>query len=228
MALRSQLSRRWWCRVKILVKGCCRERRSQFLSVSAAKRQPLPPQSPDLHFFRSHAHLFSTSAPCFPLYTILPYIYSIFLLWRIHRISIRKQEREMEIVGGLFGKLGRQSYAVLCLGVLLVSVTIAHCVCAAEPTDPREPATRRLRAFHGDGGPLRPSQTYWADHLSQQEQAQWVWRKGFRKLLWSEAMLIDLICGLCIFHCFSFLFGGGWEINSVGVWLISWFNLFTL
>lgn len=121
MALRSQLSRRWWCRIKILVKGCCRERRSQFLSVSAAKRQPLPPQSPDLHFFRSHAHLFSTSAPCFPLYTILPYIYSIFLLWRIHRISIRKLERDGDC-GWAVWKTGSP---VLC-SVVLGSAT---CVC---------------------------------------------------------------------------------------------------
>lgn len=55
----------------------------------------------------------------------------------------------MEIVGGLLGKLGRHCYAVLCLGVLLVSVTIAHYVHAAEPSDPRERTRRRLRASHG-------------------------------------------------------------------------------
>uniref|UniRef100_A0A7N2KN99 Uncharacterized protein n=1 Tax=Quercus lobata TaxID=97700 RepID=A0A7N2KN99_QUELO len=55
----------------------------------------------------------------------------------------------MEIVDGLLGKLVRHCYAVLCLGVLLLSVTIAHYVPAAEPSDPRERTIRRLRASHG-------------------------------------------------------------------------------
>ena len=63
----------------------------------------------------------------------------------------------MEIVGGLLGRLVRLCYAVLCLGVLLVSVTIAYYVPAAEPSDPRERTSRRLRASHGP--PIHPSQS---------------------------------------------------------------------
>ena len=43
----------------------------------------------------------------------------------------------------LLGKLGRQCYAVLCLGVVLVSVTIARYVCA-EAAD-HATAARALR-----------------------------------------------------------------------------------
>ena len=63
----------------------------------------------------------------------------------------------MVILGGLLGKLVRHCYAVLCFGVLLVSVTIAHYVPAAEPSDPRERTSRRLRASHGP--PIHPSQS---------------------------------------------------------------------
>ncbi|GMN24659.1 hypothetical protein TIFTF001_000659 [Ficus carica] len=65
----------------------------------------------------------------------------------------------MEIVmKGILRKLGRQCYAVLCLGVLLVSVTIARYVgdgAAVDPTtaDPRRRTTRRLHALQGP--PLR-------------------------------------------------------------------------
>ncbi|EXB98555.1 hypothetical protein L484_014397 [Morus notabilis] len=60
----------------------------------------------------------------------------------------------MEIVmEGLLGKLGRQCYAVLCLGVLLVSVTIARCVSDAAETEPRRRTTRSLHALQGP--PLR-------------------------------------------------------------------------
>lgn len=47
----------------------------------------------------------------------------------------------MEIVtqqGIMVGKVGRHCYAVLCLGILLVSVAIARYTIASEPNDPRE------------------------------------------------------------------------------------------
>ena len=70
----------------------------------------------------------------------------------------------METVRGLLGKLGRQCYAVFCLGVILVvSVTIAHCV---EPKDISASASgessakttrRRLRPLHGPPLPASPN-----------------------------------------------------------------------
>ncbi|KAL6199966.1 hypothetical protein ACLB2K_029754 [Fragaria x ananassa] len=61
----------------------------------------------------------------------------------------------MVIVEGLLGKLARRCYAVLCLGVLVVSVTVAHFIKGTmdlpeEPTQPRERSRRRLRALQGD------------------------------------------------------------------------------
>lgn len=38
----------------------------------------------------------------------------------------RSESEAMVIVEGLLGKLARRCYAVLCLGVLVVSVTVAH------------------------------------------------------------------------------------------------------
>lgn len=56
----------------------------------------------------------------------------------------------MEVAEGLLGRLGRQCYAVLCLGVVLVMVTVFHYVGAEEePKDPKERTRRRLRAAHG-------------------------------------------------------------------------------
>lgn len=70
----------------------------------------------------------------------------------------------METVQGLLGKLGRQCYAVFCLGVILVvSVTIAHYV---EPKDVSASAAgerrikatrRRLRPLHGPPLPASPN-----------------------------------------------------------------------
>jgi hypothetical protein len=67
----------------------------------------------------------------------------------------------MEIMEGFLGRLGRRCYAVLCLGVLVVSVTVAHYVGAMdEPKEPsRERNRRRLRALHGPS--LRSSNRGW-------------------------------------------------------------------
>lgn len=62
---------------------------------------------------------------------------------------------DMEIAEGLLGKLGRQCYAVLCFGVILLAVTLANYVGAEEQEDPMERTRRRLRAIHGP--PFRPS-----------------------------------------------------------------------
>jgi hypothetical protein len=118
----------------------------------------LPPQIPRFPLL-SHARP-SLFYPLPPVSAPPQYHSSIFTIYsNFKHHKAREREREMEISGGLLGKLGRHCYAVLCLGVLLVSVTIAHCVSAAEPTDPRERAAagRRLRALRG--GPLRPSQS---------------------------------------------------------------------
>lgn len=56
-------------------------------------------------------------------------------------------------VGAILGRLGRHCYAVLCLGVLLLTVAVVHYVGDGEPTDPRERSKRRLRALHGS--PIR-------------------------------------------------------------------------
>ncbi|OWM68882.1 hypothetical protein CDL15_Pgr025069 [Punica granatum] len=51
---------------------------------------------------------------------------------------------------GLLGKLVHSCYAILCLGAVLVAVTLAHYVCASEmDEDPQLRARRRLRALHG-------------------------------------------------------------------------------
>ncbi|TQE00623.1 hypothetical protein C1H46_013750 [Malus baccata] len=56
----------------------------------------------------------------------------------------------MEVAEGLLGRLGRQCYAVLCLGVVLVTVTVFHYVGAEkEPKDPKERTRRRLCAVQG-------------------------------------------------------------------------------
>ncbi|KDP44086.1 hypothetical protein JCGZ_05553 [Jatropha curcas] len=63
----------------------------------------------------------------------------------------------MEIGEGLLGRLGRQCYAVLCLGAILVFVSIArYYVCDGDQLigDPKERTTRRLCAIHGP--PVRP------------------------------------------------------------------------
>lgn len=52
-------------------------------------------------------------------------------------------------VGALLGRLGRHCYAVLCLGVLLLTVAVVHYVGDGEPTDPRQRTTRRLRVLYG-------------------------------------------------------------------------------
>ncbi|PSR95178.1 Voltage-dependent T-type calcium channel subunit alpha-1I (Ca(v)3.3) like [Actinidia chinensis var. chinensis] len=49
----------------------------------------------------------------------------------------------MELVQGMLGRVGRQCYAVFCLGVLLISVAIAHYACASELDDLRDSAQRR-------------------------------------------------------------------------------------
>ncbi|EEF36045.1 conserved hypothetical protein [Ricinus communis] len=62
----------------------------------------------------------------------------------------------METVQGLLGRLGRQCYAVLCLGMILVIVSIARYVGddgGEMISDPKERTRRRLRAIHGP--PLR-------------------------------------------------------------------------
>ena len=67
----------------------------------------------------------------------------------------------METVDGILGRLGRQCYAVLCLGVLLVSVTIAHYYVGSDvleqpiTTNHRQSTQRRLRVLRGH--PLRTS-----------------------------------------------------------------------
>ncbi|XVE59802.1 hypothetical protein DITRI_Ditri05aG0076100 [Diplodiscus trichospermus] len=57
------------------------------------------------------------------------------------------------MVEGMLGKVGRQFYAVWGLGVILVSVTIAHFIYAiedeVEAKDARERTKRRLRSLHG-------------------------------------------------------------------------------
>lgn len=67
----------------------------------------------------------------------------------------------MEIrVEGLLGRMGRHCYAMVCLGFLILLVTIIHYYVSDEddrqPNNPRENATSRLRAFHGP--PLPQSQ----------------------------------------------------------------------
>ncbi|KAK4764064.1 hypothetical protein SAY87_013502 [Trapa incisa] len=63
---------------------------------------------------------------------------------------------EMEMRVGLMGKLVQTCYAVLCLGVVLVSVTVAHYVFSEEMAeDPQERSKRRLRALHGRALHLR-------------------------------------------------------------------------
>ncbi|KAK4763342.1 hypothetical protein SAY86_009110 [Trapa natans] len=62
----------------------------------------------------------------------------------------------MEMRVGLMGKLVQTCYAVLCLGVVLVSVTVAHYVFSEEMAeDPQERSKRRLRALHGRALHLR-------------------------------------------------------------------------
>ncbi|KAM1099897.1 hypothetical protein ACFX15_006210 [Malus domestica] len=62
----------------------------------------------------------------------------------------------MDIAEGLFGRLARQCYAVLCLGVVLVTATVAHYIgTEEEQKDPKERTRRRLRAVHGPS--FRPS-----------------------------------------------------------------------
>ncbi|KAG6570773.1 Protein transport protein Sec61 subunit beta, partial [Cucurbita argyrosperma subsp. sororia] len=64
---------------------------------------------------------------------------------------------EMETaVGAILGRLGRHCYAVLCLGVLLLTVAVVHYVGDGEPTDPRERSKRRLRTLHGGRDPPPP------------------------------------------------------------------------
>lgn len=73
------------------------------------------------------------------------------------RQYIEQGREDMEIMEGFLGRLGRRCYAVLCLGVLVVSVTVAHYVVAMDqPKEPRERSRRRLRALHGPA--LRSSQ----------------------------------------------------------------------
>ena len=58
----------------------------------------------------------------------------------------------MEMADGLLGKLGRRCYAVLCLGVLVMAVTVAHFIRGTmdEPKESsRERSRRRLRALQG-------------------------------------------------------------------------------
>ncbi|KAM6578832.1 hypothetical protein CsatB_030669 [Cannabis sativa] len=57
------------------------------------------------------------------------------------------------VMDGIFGKVGKQCYAVLCLGVLLVSVTIARYVAHDPNKDHHSRTLRRLVALHGH--PLR-------------------------------------------------------------------------
>ena len=68
----------------------------------------------------------------------------------------------MEIVmEGILGKVGRQCYTLFCLGVLLVSVTIARYVadhCHQE--DHHSRSMLRLRAFRGPSLPLKSSLHY--------------------------------------------------------------------
>lgn len=51
------------------------------------------------------------------------------------------------VLQGLLGSLGRQCYAVFCLGVILVSVTIGRYVYDMELNDPEERTSRRLRGM---------------------------------------------------------------------------------
>ncbi len=129
-----------------------------FLNVCAAKRQSQPQKSADLRFFTSSKLSLPMSflpLPTVSVSTSLFFIYVLIFAPQIHNTSIaklerrKKKEKEMEILGGLVGKLGRHCYSVLCLGVLLVSVTIAHYVRASEPSDPRQRTIRRLCALHG-------------------------------------------------------------------------------
>ncbi|WRX35050.1 hypothetical protein QQP08_027537 [Theobroma cacao] len=63
----------------------------------------------------------------------------------------RERMEMVKTVQGLLGKLGRHCYAVLCVSLILVSVTIAHMVYAMQdqPKDARERTKRRLRSLHG-------------------------------------------------------------------------------
>ncbi|KAJ4848750.1 hypothetical protein Tsubulata_020465 [Turnera subulata] len=59
------------------------------------------------------------------------------------------------ILQGMFGRFGRGCYAVLCLGVILLSATVAHYLSDIELNDPQERTKRRLRAIQGP--PIRLS-----------------------------------------------------------------------
>lgn len=63
----------------------------------------------------------------------------------------------MESFEGMLTKLGRQFYAVVCLGALLLSAVIVHYVCADESDSDarrrRERTMKRFQALHGP--PLR-------------------------------------------------------------------------
>nr|GMD64514.1 MLO-like protein 6 [Ipomoea batatas] len=68
-----------------------------------------------------------------------------------------KGERIMESFEGMLTKLGRQFYAVVWLGAVLLSAAVVHYVCADESDSDerrrRERTMKRFRAFHGP--PLR-------------------------------------------------------------------------
>ncbi|KAL7198153.1 hypothetical protein ACSBR2_020637 [Camellia fascicularis] len=60
---------------------------------------------------------------------------------------------------GMVGKLGRQCYAVLCLGVLLISVAISHYALASDPNSdpPHHHHHHHHRHHHRTKQSLRPS-----------------------------------------------------------------------
>lgn len=63
----------------------------------------------------------------------------------------------MESFEGMLTKLGKQFYAVVCLGAVLLSAAVVHYVCADESDSDerrrRERTMKRFRALHGP--PLR-------------------------------------------------------------------------
>lgn len=108
-----------------------------------------------------HRH---TSSPVLPSPSLCnpSFIYQrVKLLYSGGSPSVKTQtrkEREMEKMAGMVGRISRHFYAIVCLGVVLVSVAIAHYSCAAEPNEPRDRTNRRLRSLHGL--PLEPSLSY--------------------------------------------------------------------
>lgn len=88
----------------------------------------------------------------------------------------------MVVFEGLLRKLVQQCYAVLCLGVIVVTVTVAHCVYGHSELNesPKERTRSRLRAIHGT--PVDPARSiYNWNHGSILQESFSIFRKS-RKL----------------------------------------------